>query len=116
MPMSADPTIAEAVRRLSEQYQEQRRKVERREQGRIDFVQQVQVILDDGRACAMLTRDLSPSGLRLIGTRRLLGQRVTVRVPLGSGHVDFQVRILWTCPIGEDLVENGGTFLGISGG
>jgi hypothetical protein len=24
------------------------------------------------------------------------------------------VRILWTCPVGEDLVENGGTFLEVS--
>lgn len=114
--MSADLTIAEAVRRLTEQYQEQRRKVERREQGRVDFIQQVQILLEDGREYGMLTRDLSSTGLRLIGTRRLLGQRVTVRVPLDTGHVDFQVRILWTCPVGEDLVENGGTFLGVSGG
>jgi hypothetical protein len=24
------------------------------------------------------------------------------------------VRILWTCPVGEDLIENGGAFLEVS--
>ena len=63
-----------------------------------------------GDAQIVLTRDLSASGIRLIGTRRLLGQKVTVRL----GGFDFQVRILWTCPVGDDLVENGGTFLGVT--
>ncbi|MGL4555179.1 MAG: PilZ domain-containing protein, partial [Gemmataceae bacterium] len=111
-PLSAQPglTIAEAVRRVTEAYQEARRKVERREAGRVEFIQPVRVTAEDGREFTLLTRDLSASGIRLIGTRRLLGQRLTVRV---SG-VDFVVRVLWACPVGDDLVENGGTFLGVS--
>jgi hypothetical protein len=68
------------------------------------------VITEDGREFTLLSRDLSASGIRLIGTRRLLGQRIKVRI----GALDFQVRVLWACPVGDDLVENGGTFLGVS--
>jgi hypothetical protein len=110
--MSVQPglTIADAVQRVTEAYQEARRKVERREAGRVEFIQPVKVITDDGNEFTLLTRDLSASGIRLIGTRRLLGQRVTVRI----GALDFKVRVLWACPVGDDLVENGGSFLGVS--
>ena len=48
------------------------------------------------------------------GTRRLLGQKVRVHIPAPEGgHVEFVVRILWTCPVGEDLVENGGAFVSV---
>jgi hypothetical protein len=109
---SHQSAIAAAVARLTQQ-QQQRRDVERREQGRIDFIQPVKVTTDDGREFTLLSRDLSATGIRLIGTRRLLGQKVRVRVALGE-PVDFLVRILWTCPVGDDLVENGGTFLAIA--
>jgi hypothetical protein len=108
--------IADTVRRVVEQYQAARRRVERREQGRIDFVQPVLVITASGQELTLMSRDISPTGIRLIGTCRLLGQLVTVRVPLGAGHASFQTRILWTCPVGDDLVENGGTFLSSSSG
>jgi hypothetical protein len=106
--------IADTVRRIVVQYQAARRRVERREQGRIDFVQPVQVVTASGQELVLLSRDISPTGIRLIGTCRLLGQLVTIRVPLGTGHASFQARILWTCPVGDDLVENGGTFLSSS--
>ena len=83
-------------------------------QGRTDFVQAVKVIAEDSREFTLLTRDLSPTGLRLIGTRHLLGQKVHVLIPAPEGgHLDFVVRILWTCPVGTDLIENGGTFVSV---
>jgi hypothetical protein len=87
---------------------------ERREQGRVDFVQPVKVITEDNHECTLLSRDLSATGIRLVGARRLLGQKVRVLIPTGSGApLEFLVRILWTCPVGDDLVENGGAFLSV---
>jgi hypothetical protein len=103
--------VAHAVRALIDRYRSAAR-VERREHGRVDFVQPVQVTAEDGREMTLLSRDLSPTGIRLIGTRRLLGQKVRVRVSCPDGPPwDFLVRVLWACPVGDDLVENGGTFL-----
>ena len=69
--------------------------------------------VDGGRQFTLLSRDLSLTGIRLVGTRRLLGQKVRVSLPQGDGTeaCTFVVRILWTCAIGDDLFENGGTFL-----
>jgi hypothetical protein len=108
--------IREAVRLLIEKHRANHDRVERREQDRVDFIQPVQVVTEDGRTFTLLSRDLSATGIRLIGTRRLLGQKVRVQVPRpGSAEPwDFLVRILWTCPVGEDLVENGGTFISVS--
>ena len=68
--------------------------------------------MEDGRQFTLLSRDLSPAGIRLVGTRRLLGQRVKIVLPQEDGEqpFTFMVRILWTCAIGDDLFENGGTF------
>ncbi len=87
--------------------------VERREEDRLDFVQPVKVKTEEGREYTLLTRDLSSTGIRLIGTRRLLGQKVRVSIPLADGATvrEFVVRILWTCAVGDDLVENGGNFI-----
>lgn len=87
--------------------------VERREEDRIDFVQPVKVTISDGREFTLLSRDLSATGIRLIGTRRFLGQKVRIAIPAADGKTtwEFIARILWTCAVGEDLVENGGTFL-----
>jgi hypothetical protein len=109
--------IRESVRQLIDNHRADAARVERREQDRLDFIHPVQVITEDGEGLTLLTRDLSASGIRLLGTRRLLGQKVRVRVPAagGAGPWEFQVRILWTCPVGDDLVENGGTFLAVRG-
>lgn len=87
--------------------------IERREEDRIDFVQPVKVRTENGREFTLISRDLSAAGIRLIGTHRLLGQKIRVRIPAAAGATswDFMVRILWTCAVGEDLVENGGAFL-----
>jgi hypothetical protein len=75
-----------------------------------EHLQPVRVVTAGGRVFTFLSRAPSPSGVRLIGTRGLLGQKVRVLFPDGApgGRV---VRILWTCPVGADLVENGGAFL-----
>jgi hypothetical protein len=107
-------TVQAAVRALIEQHNTTPAAVERREEGRVDFIQVVKVVVEDGREFTMLSRDLSTAGIRLVGTRRLLGQKVRVVIPAGaSGQLEFLVRILWTCPVGDDLVENGGTFLSV---
>ena len=101
-----------AVARIIEHHRSGADRPERREKGRIDYVQVVKVITDDNRTLTLLTRDLSETGVRLIGTRRLLGQKVRVFIPAPEGgHLEFVVRVLWTCPVGEDLVENGGAFV-----
>ncbi len=107
--------IQRAIRRLLRQHQQPGAAVERRRQDRMDFIQPVQVQAEDGRQFTLLSRDLSPTGIRLVGTRRLLGQKVRVELPAPAGGepCTFVVRILWTCAIGDDLFENGGTFLEI---
>ncbi|HEY7327173.1 MAG TPA: PilZ domain-containing protein [Gemmataceae bacterium] len=104
--------IQKAVREII-QFHRSSARVERREEDRVEFVQPVKVRTEDGREYTLLTRDLSPTGIRLIGTRRLLGQKVRVSIPVteGARSWEFVVRILWTCAVGNDLVENGGTFL-----
>lgn len=87
--------------------------VERREEDRLDFVQPVKVTTEDGREFTLLSRDLSATGIRLIGTRRFLGQKIRVAIPAADDSTtwEFIVRILWTCSVGDDLVENGGSFV-----
>jgi hypothetical protein len=110
---TAQQGLQRAVRQLIRQHRSANAEVERRETDRIDFVQTVKVTTEDQREYTLLSRDLSQTGIRLIGTRRFLGQKVRVTIPPteGSGPLTFLVRILWTCAVGEDLVENGGTFL-----
>jgi hypothetical protein len=108
--------IQSAVEKLIQQQPGAVARPERREQGRVDYIQPVKVVLEDGVELTLLSRDLSPTGIRLVGTRRLLGQKVRVFIPASGGEsLEFLVRILWTCPVGEDLVENGGTFLSVGG-
>lgn len=113
-------SIEEAVHQLVAEYQEAENKVERREKNRIPFVQPVIVRTEDGGSLRLLTRDLSSNGTRLVGTYRLLGQKVEVVIhkPVVPGQAlseeggwIFLVRILWTCEIGDGLYENGGSFL-----
>jgi hypothetical protein len=107
--------IQKAVREIIRHYRGGNR-VERREEDRIDFVQPVKVKLEDGHEFTLLTRDLSSTGIRLIGTRRFLGQKIRVTVPTADNSTswDFIVRVLWTCTVGDDLIENGGTFVDLA--
>jgi hypothetical protein len=112
----AATSLHRAVRRLVRKQRPPSHPQERRGEDRVDFVQPVRVRTEDEREFTLVPRDLSPTGVRLIGTRRLLGQKVRVLVPAPGGDelYEFVVRVLWTCPVGEDLVENGGAFLSVS--
>jgi hypothetical protein len=122
------PPVSERVRQEQSQQQAIRKAIrqivrqqaaehpdDRRAEGRIDFIQPITVRTDDGREHHLLSRDLSPTGIRLIGTRHLLGQKVDVLIPRpGEGQPwSFRVRVLWTCSVGDDLFENGGVFLAV---
>ncbi|MFQ3591699.1 MAG: PilZ domain-containing protein [Gemmataceae bacterium] len=109
MGPTADLSIADAVSQLIGIYQEARRKIERREASRVEFIQPVVVTTQEGQNLTVLSRDLSVTGIRLIGTRRLLGQKIRLRL----GEYEFVARVLWSCPVGDDLVENGGNFLSV---
>jgi hypothetical protein len=108
--------IQRTVRRLIRHYRRAADRVERREEGRFEFILPVTIRTEDQRELHVLTRDLSPTGIRLIGTRGLLGQKVRVEIPdsAGSEPASFLVRILWTCSVGDDLFENGGRFLEVT--
>jgi len=105
--------IQKVVRQLIKQHRAAANEVERREEDRYSFVQQVQVFTEDNREFTLLSRDISPTGIRLVGTKRFLGQKIRVRIPRTNGTPPsgFVVRVLWTCAISDDLFENGGTFL-----
>ncbi len=111
--------IYKAIRQMVRLHRAAARQEERREQARTDFIQPVRIRTEDGREHTLISRDVSSTGIRLLGTRRLLGQKVRVFIPRPGAAVtsaegwSFLVRILWTCAIGEDLFENGGTFLEI---
>jgi hypothetical protein len=105
--------IQKALRPLIRRHRRNIRDQERRAQTRVEFVQPVKVQTDDGKEYTLLTRDLSLTGVRLIGTRRLLGQKVRLLLPRDDAEQPYRllVRILWTCAVGDDLFENGGSFL-----
>jgi hypothetical protein len=106
-------TVARAAHQLISGFRDASESQERRGEERIEFIQPVQVRTEDGRSFTLLSRDLSTSGMRLIGTRSLLGQKLHVRLaatPDSKGWW-FVLRVLWTCAIGDDLFENGGAFV-----
>lgn len=105
--------IDKIVRQLIKAHKETSKNQDRRGEARVDFIEPVKVRTEDGKEFTLLSRDISPSGIRLVGTRRLLGNKITVFVPQGEGQPSAQltVRVLWTCALGEDLFENGGSFL-----
>jgi PilZ domain len=105
--------IQKVVRQLIKQHRAAAREVERREEDRFDFIQPVKVTTEDNREFTVLSRDISPTGIRLITTRRFLGQKIRVRIPRTDSATPsaFVVRVLWTCAISDDLFENGGTFI-----
>jgi hypothetical protein len=102
-----------AVQQIIDQHGAGAGDAERRQEGRISFVQAVQVQTEDGREFRLLSRDLSPTGIRLIAARSLLGQKVRVTLPAAEGAEPCVclARILWTGAIGDGLFENGCTFL-----
>jgi len=112
---SQQQIVFHAVRELIRRQQAATADTERRQQDRIDFIHPVTVKTPDNQEFRFLTRDLSPTGIRLLGNRTLLGQRVQVHLaPAQGGRAcTFLVRILWSCAVGDGLFENGGAFLGM---
>jgi hypothetical protein len=107
--------IQKAVRQLIRQYRAAASEVERREEDRYEFIQPVRVCTEDDREFTLLSRDISSTGIRLIGTQRFLGQKIRVHIPRTDSTIptSFLVRVLWTCAISDDLFENGGTFISL---
>ncbi len=106
--------VQQAVRQIIHDYRVGTTEVERRQHGRVPFIQPTKILLPDHREIQLLSRDISPTGIRLIGTRSLQGQKVRVMIPRqdnGQGDWCFLVQILWSSQIGENLVEHGGVFL-----
>jgi hypothetical protein len=105
--------IQKAINRLVKQHRRKAKDDERRGQKRVDFIQPVKVRTEDGKEYALLCRDLSTTGIRMLGAKRLLGQKVDVELFGDDGQpaCRFTVRILWTCAVGDELFENGGNFL-----
>jgi hypothetical protein len=106
-------TIQLAIRNLIRDYKKNHALDERRQQARVDFIQPVKVRTENQRELAVLSRDLSATGIRLIGTQSLLGQKIEVLFirPDGEESCCALTRILWTCTVGDGLFENGGIFL-----
>jgi hypothetical protein len=105
--------IREAIKHLLAGHRAKAAQADRRHEERADFIYPVTVRTEDGRELHLLSRDLSPTGIRLIGTRSLLGQKVHVLLPRAEGEepAAFVMRVLWTGSVGDELFENGGTFL-----
>jgi hypothetical protein len=105
--------IHQVVRQIFREHRHGSEHGERREHGRTQLVLPIKVRLEDGRELTVLSRDLSPAGIRLIGTHSLLGQKLQVAIPRTDGGEPscLRVRILWTSAVADGLFENGGTFL-----
>jgi len=110
---SRQRSLQRAVRQLIRQYRAEARPQERRGEDRMDYIQPVKVRTEDGREITLLSRDLSATGIRLIGSRSFLGQKLHILIPRPGEEAawDFLVHILWTCSVGDNLYENGGPFL-----
>jgi hypothetical protein len=105
--------IQKAVRQILKNYRDAAKQEDRRSQNRVDFMQALKVHTEDGKEYGLVSRDLSPTGMRLLGTKQLLGQKIRVDLPQGKEAAPCRLlmRILWTCAVGDNLFENGGTFL-----
>lgn len=105
--------IHRSVREVIRRHRAQEHVHERRRQGRVDFIKPVKVRTADGHDYTLLSRDLSLTGIHLLGSRSFLGQKVHLWIPGEDGQqpLCFLVRILWTARVGDGLFENGGTFL-----
>jgi hypothetical protein len=88
--------------------------VERRRHPRVNFVCPVQVQTADRRLLNFLSREISISGVRLIGTVGLQGQKVHVWIPRPGRDAErccFLVQVLWSAAVADGLHESGGLFV-----
>jgi hypothetical protein len=106
--------ISKALRQLIRRYKRVAIQTERREHGRTHFIQQIRVFTADKSELNFLSRDVSLTGLRMIGNRNLLGQKVRVMIPpmdSGSRKWCFLIHVLWTNRVADGIFESGGIFL-----
>lgn len=109
--------VTRAVRQLIRTYRTSIVDQERRAHRRIHFIKPVQVVASDGQTFNLISQDISLSGIRLVGTCDLRGQKVRIRIPsVHKAEIQwcFSVQILWSVAVGDQLIENGGIFLGLS--
>lgn len=105
--------LRKAVRQVIQQYRKGAVGHERREHDRIQIVHPVRVVTAEGRELRLLSRDISLTGLRLLGIQDLLGQKMKVFMPRTDGESPwcFLVHILWTNLVADGLYESGGVFV-----
>lgn len=106
--------IQRSVRQLIRQYHKTACEIERRAQARIELVRPVQILTSDNRTLNLLTRDISTTGLRLLGSHQLQGQRIQVWIPPpteGRPAFCYSVQMLWSALVADGLYESGGMFL-----
>lgn len=111
--------IRDAVRQLIKQYKADNIFHERRSRPRIDLIQPIQVQTNDRRILNLLSRDISLTGVRLLGAYKLMGEKLRVWIPRPDKDGDtycFLVQILWSAPVGDSLFESGGIFLEVLSG
>jgi hypothetical protein len=69
----------------------------------------VKVATEDRRCVEVRRLELSDDSIRLFASRALLGQKVRVVFNRPEGGLfDCVIRVLWTYPAEDGLVENGG--------
>jgi len=88
--------------------------VERRSHPRMHFVCPVQVQTEDHQVLNLVSREISISGIRLLGSSGLQGRKVHVWVPRPDNTTErccFLVQMLWSAAVGDGLFESGGVFL-----
>ena len=87
---------------------------DRRIHKRIDFIRPVHAQTADGARHRLFTRNISLSGIRLLGNCALQGQKIHISFAAANGKkpgCGFLVHILWSSLIDDHLYENGGVFL-----
>jgi hypothetical protein len=107
-------TVIKALRQLILRYKAVAVQTERREHGRIHLIQPIKVFAADNSELNFLSRDVSYTGLRMIGNRNLLGQKVRVLIPpvdSGGGQWCFLVHVLWANLVADGIFESGGVFV-----
>jgi hypothetical protein len=109
--------IQRVVRQLLRDHKKKiAQQLERRQQPRSPFVRSVIVQTADQRDLRMFSCDLSDSGIRLIGTCNLQGQKVRLLIPgdaAGTPPRCFLLHVLWASASGDDMFENGGIFVDV---
>ena len=98
---------------IRQQQSEEAVHVERRAHKRSSFCRSLLVQTEDQRLHQFVTREISLSGIRLLCTCCLEGQKVRLWLTFDRDNVTYCLlaSILWCAAVGDNLYENGGVFL-----